>query len=100
MHNYNDFLYRLRFLIQNLEEEVKTLYRWAEKRAIVDYIFMDWTERIRLRVYQIPKAFPNYIVRGPLPWHNNYLVSRETMRHNLFITHPVMLAIRRLWDDV
>ena len=87
-------------MIEHCENGAKRLYTYGEKKAIVDYILIDWSERIRLRVYTIPKATLHYIIRGPIPWHNNYHVSKEILRNNLFIAHPVIIAIMKLWNDV
>ena len=40
-----------------------------------------------------------FVIRAPVPWHQQFLIAREYASHNLFATHPVALEIRRLWDS-
>jgi dynein heavy chain len=82
-----------------LEERAKALYKWALKKSILDYILLDPTERVRLRIFQVELGHEPCLIRGPLPWHNNVVTCREVMRNSLFHTHPVIIALRRLWDS-
>lgn len=89
----------MRYLVQRLEELSKQRFKWALKKAVVDYILMDPTERVRIRIYQVPQTFPLHVIRGPIPWHANYVVSKDVVSSTLFMTHPVSVAIRKLWDE-
>ena len=39
-----------------------------------------------------------FVIRAPVPWHQQVLIAREFCRHNLFMTHPVMQDIRNYWN--
>ncbi|CAG7816608.1 unnamed protein product [Allacma fusca] len=88
----------LRFVLQNLLDDSRSLYNMTLKKAVVDYILLDPEERVRVRVIVVPKVFPKFTIRAPNPWHQNILVCRESIRHSLFITHPVILGIQTLWN--
>lgn len=89
----------MRHLYQRLEERIKNQFKWALKKAVVDYILMDPTERIRIRIYNIPRTHPLHVIRGPIPWHGNFDASKEIVRSTLYVTHPVLVAVRKLWDE-
>lgn len=40
-----------------------------------------------------------FIIRAPVPWHQQFLIAREFASHNLFAIHPVARAITRLWES-
>lgn len=52
---------------------------------------------MKLAETEKPSNF-SLIIRAPVPWHQQYLISREFASHNLFAAHPVSLEIRRLWS--
>jgi dynein heavy chain len=39
------------------------------------------------------------LIRAPVPWKQQYLISREFLSHNHFATHQVSMEIRRLWTS-
>lgn len=90
---------RLKVLVERLEERARSWFKWALKKAIVDYILMDPAERVRIKVFQVEQSYQPRIVRGPIPWHNNYVTCREVMRNTLFLCHPILVRLRKLWDD-
>lgn len=89
----------MRLLVERLEERNKELFKWALKKSVVDYILMDPAERVRIRIYHVPKEHPHNIIRGPLPWHGSFVAANDTVRNTLFFAHPVIVRIRKLWDD-
>ncbi|XP_035707277.1 dynein heavy chain 3, axonemal-like [Folsomia candida] len=89
----------LKVLVERLEERARSWFKWALKKAIVDYILMDPAERVRIKVFQVEQSYQPRIVRGPIPWHNNYVTCREVMRNTLFLCHPILVRLRKLWDD-
>ena len=68
-------------------------YRTAMKRAIIDYILLDYSERVRVNVLEIPTRFKPSVIRAPVPWRNNYLISKQFCRHNLFTTHSIVQRV-------
>lgn len=89
----------MKYLIKRLEERSQALFKWALKKAVVDYILMDASERVRIKIYHVPKEFPLHVIRGPIPWHNNFVTSRDIIRGTLYLSHPVIVAIRKIWDE-
>ena len=45
----------------------------------------------------IKQLFPRFTIRTPVPWHQQFLIAKEYCSYNLFMTHPVMVEIRRSW---
>ena len=90
---------RLKFFVQNdldtYENEFipNFNYRTAMKRAIIDYILLDYSERVRVNVLEIPTRFKPSVIRAPVPWRNNYLISKQFCRHNLFTTHNIIQRV-------
>lgn len=70
----------------------------AEKKSIVDYVLLDPAERLRVDILELPTKFKTSIIRAPVPWRNNYLVSKQFCRHNLFITNQIIMRIRTTWE--
>jgi hypothetical protein len=58
---------------------------------------MDPAERVRVNVPTVPQQFKPSIIRAPVHWRNNCLMSKQFCRHNLFITNPIILRIRLTW---
>lgn len=42
---------------------------------------------------------PRFTIRAPVPWHQQFLIARQYNTHNLFTTHPVMVDLRRSWNQ-
>ncbi|XP_031567893.1 dynein heavy chain 3, axonemal-like [Actinia tenebrosa] len=86
-------------LLTSLRKEVADDYEISLRLAIVNYILKDPTEKNRLHIKAIPKIFPQRTIRAPVPWHDPYRTSWDSMAKNLFITNPVMMEIQNLWYD-
>ena len=81
-------------------DDAQVLFGATIKKAIVEYILLDPDERERIRIRQVPRSYPKFTIRAPIPWHANILICRESIRHALFITHPVVLEIQRIWNSM
>ncbi|XP_074961219.1 dynein axonemal heavy chain 3 [Phalacrocorax aristotelis] len=84
-------------LLASLKEEIKADYRISLMKAIVDYILMDPAERERLFIGSTPRAFPQKVVRAPVPWHSSYEEVKSWNEKNLFIVNPLMPTLQKLW---
>ena len=84
--------------VQLIDDEVMENYRIAEKRAIVDYVLLDPSERVRVNVLEVPHRFKTSLIRAPVPWKTNYIVAWQYCRHNLFITNCIVQRIRVAWE--
>eukprot|EP00095_Tigriopus_kingsejongensis_P002576 maker-scaffold274_size229011-snap-gene-1.23 protein:Tk02576 transcript:maker-scaffold274_size229011-snap-gene-1.23-mRNA-1 annotation:"hypothetical protein LOTGIDRAFT_210054" len=80
-----------------LVQEVEDDHLLAVKTSVVQYVLMDPEERQRVGISAIPRAFPRLLVRGPVPWHQQFLIAQQFCRHNLFVLHPIILRLRILW---
>ena len=63
----------------------------------VDYILKDAEERKRLHITAVPRAFPQRIIRAPVPWHDQYKIMQEFNEMQLFVTNPMMLELQKIW---
>ncbi|XP_048576009.1 dynein axonemal heavy chain 3 isoform X2 [Nematostella vectensis] len=86
-------------LLNELKSEVAEDYDFSVRKAIVDYVLKDPSEKNRLHIKSTPKPFPQRTVRAPVPWHTPYRQSWDINAKNLFITNPVMMEIQNLWYD-
>ncbi|XP_062599902.1 dynein axonemal heavy chain 3-like [Saccostrea cucullata] len=77
-----------RRFLREMEED----RRLALKKAILDYILQDSAEQDRLGV-PIPVKPSNSAGRHQYPWHEMVNRTRDFMKSDLFITHPVMNTI-------
>ncbi|XP_065937642.1 dynein axonemal heavy chain 3 isoform X7 [Magallana gigas] len=77
-----------RRFLREMEEDRRS----AIKKAILDYILLDPAEQERLGV-PIPPKPSNSAGRHQFPWHEMVNRTREFMKNDLFITHPVMYTI-------
>lgn len=63
----------------------------------VDYVLMDPAERKRLFIESVPRAFPQRVIRGPVPWHPTYQHARKWNREHLHTVNPMTLRLEELW---
>ncbi|CAB3991140.1 dynein heavy chain 3, axonemal-like, partial [Paramuricea clavata] len=89
----------LETLLSGLLNEVEDDYSFSIRKAIVDYILMDPSERVRLNITSIPKPFPRRTIRAPVPWHNSYKKGKDLVMKNVFTTNPVMMEIQNVWTN-
>ena len=73
-------------------------FRAAEKRAIIDYVLLDPSEKVRVNVLEVPTRFKPSVIRAPVPWKTSYILSQQFCRHNLFITNDIIIRIRSTWE--
>ncbi|GLG98287.1 Dynein heavy chain, cytoplasmic, partial [Gryllus bimaculatus] len=86
-------------LIFKLEAEIKNDWNLSLRQAILEYILLDPDEWTRLDIYTYPIPYGIVIIRAPVPWHNNYVISKQLISHKLFIGNDVLLRIRDLWSQ-
>lgn len=87
-----------RELSGRLWAEVEEDYRKSWQKSIVDYVLMDSSERDRLMIESYPHAFPQRIIRAPMPWHGSFVQSKEAQTLQLFITNRIMTELHTLWQ--
>ncbi|ORZ39485.1 dynein heavy chain and region D6 of dynein motor-domain-containing protein [Catenaria anguillulae PL171] len=90
-NDYQVSIYERTFPV--LLSEVHKDYTLYFKKAIVDYILLDESERQRLLIPRVPNTYRPRIIRAPFPWHDSVVATRSFMQENLFTTNPVMLQI-------
>ena len=39
------------------------------------------------------------VIRAPMPWHDSFIEAKRAMELHLFVTHPVMLDLQKLWIE-
>ena len=48
-----------------------------------------------LGIMKLIYPFPRHtVIRAPVPWHQSFVLSSQFCRHNLFITHPILIRIQ------
>lgn len=63
----------------------------------VDYILLDPEEKVRLSISTVPKLFPSFVIRAPVPWSENYQETHSWLKENLYTLNPLLLHIQTLW---
>ncbi|XP_032896217.1 dynein heavy chain 3, axonemal isoform X1 [Amblyraja radiata] len=84
-------------LRMELLEEVNNDYNSSLRKAIVDYILKDPSERMRLFISSVPRPFPQRVIRAPVPWHNDNTKARAWNESHLFVDNPMMNLLQLLW---
>uniref|UniRef100_A0ACB8FMI3 Uncharacterized protein n=1 Tax=Sphaerodactylus townsendi TaxID=933632 RepID=A0ACB8FMI3_9SAUR len=87
----------LEALLCSLNEEIEDDYHIWLMKNVVDYILMDPGERKRLFIRNIPRSFPQRVIRAPVPWHFVYKETKKWNEEHLFTVNPMMLAVQHLW---
>ncbi|GCB71663.1 hypothetical protein scyTo_0001655 [Scyliorhinus torazame] len=87
----------LQELRDDLLEEVHIDYDCSLRKAIVNYILKDPSERMRLFVSSVPRPFPQRVIRAPVPWHNAYGKAKAWNESHLFIINPMMTLLQDFW---
>ncbi|GCC38553.1 hypothetical protein chiPu_0017068 [Chiloscyllium punctatum] len=80
-----------------LLEEVHNDYDISLRKAIVNYILKDPSERMRLFVSSVPRPFPHRVIRAPVPWHSAYHKAKTWNESHLFIVNPMMTLLQDFW---
>jgi len=57
------------------------------------------TQCLRVAAISQPEEDFRFVIRAPVPWHQQFLIAREYATHNLFVAHPVARRINSLWDS-
>lgn len=105
-HNQCSFLSQITFKsfnrycfdIPSLEKEIQTNYDVACRKIILDYILLDPDELNRLGITNYCKKFHfTMLIRGPIPWHNRYIMHKEMIKHSLFINKVSILELNNVW---
>lgn len=89
----------LQHVVQELHAEIADDYTLSQKRAILDYILLDTTERNRLKIKTMPKPQQPRVIRAPMAWHDSIVHARDMLAPILHITNPVMQGLLALWHD-
>ncbi|XP_039631019.1 dynein heavy chain 3, axonemal [Polypterus senegalus] len=88
---------KLRPLIEEIHEEIQHDYDFSLRKAIVDYILKDESEKERLYIASIPHPYPQRIIRAPVPWNSSYRDAKAWTQCHLFTINPLMLRLQHLW---
>nr|XP_060504710.1 dynein axonemal heavy chain 3 isoform X1 [Panthera onca]XP_060504711.1 dynein axonemal heavy chain 3 isoform X1 [Panthera onca] len=80
-----------------LVKEKENDYYSSIMKSIVDYILMDPIERKRLFIENIPRMFPQRVIRAPVPWHSVYRNAKKWNEEHLHTVNPMMLSLKELW---
>ncbi|XP_076804189.1 dynein axonemal heavy chain 3-like isoform X1 [Clavelina lepadiformis] len=89
----------LNLMMNDLREEVLKYYDFSYRKAIIDYILSDDTERRRVHVAAIPRPFLLHTIRAPVPWRSSCLSARDFCKRSLFTVSSLMLHLQNLWFD-
>ncbi|XP_042639137.1 dynein axonemal heavy chain 3 [Orycteropus afer afer] len=84
-------------LLEDLFNEKENDYYSSLMKSIVDYILMDPMERKRLFIENIPRLFPQRVIRAPVPWHSVYVSAKKWSKEHLHTVNPMMLSLKELW---
>lgn len=84
---------------QQLKQEIHDDYDLAIRRAIVDYILLDPSERNRVKIHRTPKVFRPHIIRAPIVWHEPMTETKKNLQVTLHANNPIMAALQSLWDQ-
>ncbi|CAD5122382.1 DgyrCDS10813 [Dimorphilus gyrociliatus] len=84
-------------LYSNLKEEVREDYEMSLKKAIVDYILKDPTEKVRIHIKWLPRPYPQRVIRAPVPWHEQYTEAKYFHLNHLHTVNPMMSLLQKLW---
>jgi dynein heavy chain len=95
-HSY--FVLRYRFLLDEMETEIRRDYNQSLRKAILDYILLDPEGRKHLNIHTYPTDYPSIAIRAPVPWHSTFVISSHVLHHKLFIVNPILLCLRDLWE--
>lgn len=68
-------------------------------RCLLAYILEDPEEVQRLRIAFLPTLWPALCVRAPMPWHTNVVRARHSITYRYYQGNPIMLELRRLWQE-
>lgn len=89
----------LKSLHEELKTEIHTDYDLALRKAIVDYILLDRTERQRVKIQNTPKSFRLHTVRAPIAWHDTMEETKKDLYVSLHTNNPIMASLQTLWDE-
>lgn len=85
-------------MLDSVDQEVRQCYSMSQNIALLDYVMLDPSERVRLNIQSYPQRYPALTIRAPVPWHQAYITSSQRAHYSLFIGHATMHALRNLWD--
>lgn len=90
---------KLHYLVAELTDEAKADYRESQKRAIVEYLLQDPSERARLKIATISQPFTRRLrtVRAPVPWSAMVEYASSFLEQHLHLTNPVSRALLDTW---
>ncbi|XP_073944942.1 dynein heavy chain 3, axonemal isoform X2 [Choristoneura fumiferana] len=85
--------------VRQSEADIRQFFLMAMKRCLLAYILEDPSECSRLRIAFLPPLWPTLVVRAPMPWHADYVRARQSMYYRFYEGNPVLVELRRLWND-
>ncbi|KAK4874901.1 hypothetical protein RN001_014261 [Aquatica leii] len=75
-------------------------YKWEMRWNLFKYVLKDPYEWGRLKIQTFPTEYPTMLVRGPIPWHASYIMGKQLLERHLYISNPVLIKIRELWETI
>lgn len=90
----------LKKIHDQLKTEIHEDYDIAVRKAIVDYILLDRSERQRVKIQNVPKPFRLKTIRAPIAWHDTMEDTRRDLLVTLHANNPIMSFLQIVWDDV
>lgn len=91
------YSYRRKF--PQLEQELITSYELYLRSFIVDYMLLEPTQRRLLNIHPLPElAWPTFVIRAPVPWHQSKVTASHLIEHNLFVTNEIVRRIHDIWS--
>lgn len=85
--------------MEAVDEEVRDSYRMSLHIALLDYVMLNPVEQRRLGIETYPTRYPALTLRAPVPWHQAYITASQRISYSLYTGHPMLYALRILWDD-
>ncbi|KAJ3092439.1 Dynein heavy chain 3, axonemal [Quaeritorhiza haematococci] len=82
-----------------LVNEVRHSYNISLRQSIIDYILLDSNEQKRLDIPVFNVPYTPRIARAPVPWHDDLIQTRTSIRDKLYITNPVMLKLLQIFQN-
>ncbi|XP_017770457.1 PREDICTED: dynein heavy chain 3, axonemal-like [Nicrophorus vespilloides] len=79
--------------------ELTEMYDLYMRECLLEYILNDPYEWKRLKIDSYPSKYPTMLIRAPVPWHIQYVVGRQSLERRFYLGNPLILAIRKLWQD-
>ncbi|XP_050716714.1 dynein axonemal heavy chain 3-like isoform X3 [Eriocheir sinensis] len=90
---------RFRLVVSELVEELSDCYLKGVRHAVLRYALLSPAVRAKLKITVAPDEHEPFVVRAPVPWHQNFITGAHHCYHNLFALNHVLAALDALWDE-